>query len=44
VILIDVAILRKAERLIESCEQCNAESGEIPLNSILDQVIGSIPA
>jgi hypothetical protein len=44
VILIDVAILRKAERLIESCEHCNAEDAEIPFNSILDQVTGSDPS
>jgi hypothetical protein len=30
VVLIDGDTLRKAEKLIESCEQCNPEGAEIP--------------
>jgi hypothetical protein len=44
VVLIDSASLRKAEKLIESCEQCNAEGAEIPFDNILDRVIGSDPS
>jgi hypothetical protein len=36
VVLIDAAILREAERLIESCEQCNPDGAEIPFDNILD--------
>jgi hypothetical protein len=39
VVLIDAAILHKAERLIESCEHCNPDGAEIPFDVILDQVI-----
>ena len=35
VILIDAAILRKAERLIESCEACNEDDAQIPFDNIL---------
>jgi hypothetical protein len=35
VILIDDAILRKAERVIESCEAYNPEAAEIPLDNAL---------
>jgi hypothetical protein len=41
VILIDTASLRKAERLIESCEHWNEEGAEIPFDNILDRVTGS---
>jgi hypothetical protein len=44
VILIDAATLRKAERLIESCEHCNPEGAEIPFDNILDRVTGSDPS
>jgi hypothetical protein len=42
--LVDAATLRKAERLIESCEHCNTEGGEIPFDNILDRVTGSDPS
>ena len=42
--LIDAATLRKAERLIESCEHCNPEGAEIPFDNILDRVTGSDPS
>jgi hypothetical protein len=32
VVLVDSATLRKAERLIESCEHCNEEGAEIPFD------------
>jgi hypothetical protein len=44
VILIDATTLRKAERLIESCEACNPEGAEIPFDNILDRVTGSDPS
>jgi hypothetical protein len=44
VIVIDVAILREAERLIESCEHCNPDGAEIPFDNILDRVTGSDPS
>jgi hypothetical protein len=42
-VLVDAATLRQAERLIESCEQCNEEGAEIPFDNILDCVTGSDP-
>jgi hypothetical protein len=44
VVLVDAATLRKAERLIESCEHCNEEGAEIPFDNILDRVAGSDPS
>jgi hypothetical protein len=44
VVLIDAAILHKAQRLIESCEHCNPEGPEIPFDNILDRVTGSDPS
>ena len=44
VVLVDAATLRKAEQLIESCEQCNREGAEIPFDNILDRVTGSDPS
>jgi len=41
VVLVDAASLRKAERLIESCEGCNRNGAEIPF---LDRVTGSDPS
>jgi hypothetical protein len=41
VVLIDAKTLCKAEKLIESCEQCNPEGAEIPFDNILDRVTGS---
>ena len=43
-VLIDAAILRKAEKLFESCEHCNEEGAEIPFDNILDRVTGSDPS
>jgi hypothetical protein len=36
--------LRKADRLIESCEACNREEAQIPFDWILDRVTGSRPS
>jgi hypothetical protein len=36
--------LRKAERLIESCEACNEDDAQIPFDNILDRVTGSDPS
>jgi hypothetical protein len=44
VVLIDAAILRKAERLIKSCEACNEDDTQIPFDNILDRVTGSDPS
>jgi hypothetical protein len=44
VVLVDAGLLRKAEKLIESCEHCNDDRAEIPLNAILDSVTGSDPS
>ena len=41
VVLIRAGTLRQAERLIESCEHCNAEEAQIPFDWILDRVTGS---
>jgi len=44
VVLVNAATLRKAERLIESCEGCNPDGAEIPFDNILDRVTGSDPS
>jgi hypothetical protein len=44
IVLVDEATLRKAEQLIESCEHCNREGSEIPLDNILDRITGSDPS
>jgi ssDNA-binding Zn-finger/Zn-ribbon topoisomerase 1 len=44
VVLVDTATLRKAERLIESCENCNLDAAEIPFDNILDRLTGSDPS
>ena len=41
VILIDAAMLRITERMIESCEYCNPDGAEIPVDWVLDRVTGS---
>ena len=43
-VLVNIATLRKAEALIESCEHCNPEGAEIPFDNILDRVTGSDPS
>jgi len=43
VVLIDAETRRKAEKLIESCEQCNPLAAEISFDNILDRVTGSDP-
>jgi hypothetical protein len=44
VVLVNTTTLRQAEKLIESCEHCNAEGAEIPFNVILDRITGSDPS
>jgi len=44
IVLVDTATLRQAEKLIESCEHCNPDGAEIPLDNILDRVTGSDPS
>jgi hypothetical protein len=44
IVLIDAATLRQAERLIESCEQCNRKARKSPCDNILDRVTGSDPS
>src|SRR5215831_12754497 len=44
IVLVNAATLREAEKLIDSCEQCNPEGAEIPFDNILDRVTGSDPS
>jgi hypothetical protein len=44
VILIDVTTLRKAEKLIAFCEQCDGESSVFPFDALLDKVTGADPS
>ena len=44
IVLVAAPTLRKAERLIESCEHCNPDGAEIPFDNILDRVTGSDPS
>jgi len=44
VVFVEPATLREAERLIESCEQCNRDGAEIPFDNMLDRVTGSDPS
>jgi hypothetical protein len=44
VVLVNIATLRKAEALIESCEHCNPEGAEIPFDNILDRITSSDPS
>ena len=41
VVLVGAARVRRAEKLISSCERCNPEVAEIPFDAILDHVTGS---
>ena len=43
-ILVDSAMLRRAEQLIESCEHCNVEGAEIPFDVILDRITDADPS
>ena len=44
VVLVECSTIRKAGRMIESCEHCNPDA-EIPLlDHILDRVTGSDPS
>lgn len=40
-IVIATATIREAERLVESCEQCNPVSAAIPFDWTLDRITGS---
>ena len=44
VVLVGAARVRRAEKLISSCERCNPEVAEIPFDAILDHVTGSDPS
>jgi hypothetical protein len=41
IVLVEAATLRKAERMLESCEHCNPEGAEIPFDVMLDRVTES---
>ena len=41
VVLIESAALRKAEKLIESCQPCDPIGAEIPFDWVLDRITGS---
>jgi hypothetical protein len=40
VITVDPAVVRAAEKLIESCEQCRPADAEWPFAAVLDQITG----
>ena len=44
VVLVGAARVRRAEKLIASCDRCNPEGAEIPFDAILDHVTGSDPS
>jgi hypothetical protein len=44
VVLVDAATLRKAERLIESCEGYHPDDAQIPFDAVLDRVTTSDPS
>ena len=41
VVLVESATLRRAERLIESCEHCNPDGAQIPFDNLLDRITGA---
>jgi hypothetical protein len=43
VVLVESATLRRAERLIESCEHCNPDGAQIPFDNLLDRITGADP-
>jgi hypothetical protein len=43
VVLIDAAILQKAQRVISGCEACS-ETAELPFDNVLDRLTGSDPS
>src|SRR5262245_16525860 len=43
-ITVDSALVRAAEKLIESCQHCNPEDAVIAFDVVLDQVTGSDPS
>ena len=44
IVLVAVVTLRKAERVIASCEYCNPEGAQMPFDHILDRITGSVPS
>lgn len=44
IVLIDVPRLRRAEKLIIACEECNPVNAELPFAAVLDRVTGHNPA
>ena len=44
IVLVNAVTLREAERLIEFCEHCNPEGGEIPFDNIFDRIPGLDPS
>jgi hypothetical protein len=44
VALVETKTLRKAERLVESCEHCNPTGAEILFDNNLDRITGSDPS
>jgi hypothetical protein len=43
IVLVDSALLRKAQNLIAFCQSCDSESSEFPFDLLLDRVTGSDP-
>src|SRR5215471_7169717 len=44
IVMIDEAMLLRAQRRILSCEECNPEAAEFPFDTVLDEVTGSDPS
>jgi hypothetical protein len=44
IVLIQVAVLREAEKQIGSCERCNPERAQIPFDCIMDRLTVHDPA
>jgi|SoiMethySBSTD1v2_1073268.scaffolds.fasta_scaffold1210221_1 hypothetical protein len=43
-ITVDAKAIRRAEKLIESCEHCHCDDAEIPFDWVLDKVTGQSSA
>jgi len=44
IVMIDEAMLLRAQRRILSCEECNPEAAEFPFDTVLDELTGSDPS
>ena len=44
IVLVDAATVRRSERLIIGCEECNPDEAELPFDNVLDRVTGNDPS